>query len=112
MPDMSEAELQSAVIELAHLCRWRVAHFRPAPNGRGGWATPVSADGAGFPDIVMARNGEVIVAELKTKAGKLSPEQEAWMASLSSRDFADRRLRVYVWRPQSWINGEIELALH
>ena len=47
---MSERELQDAVIQLARLLGWRVAHFRPAMTTRG-WRTPVSADGAGFPDL-------------------------------------------------------------
>lgn len=50
-PSISEAELQSAVIELARTLGYRVAHFRAARTAQG-WRTPVEADGAGFPDLV------------------------------------------------------------
>ena len=108
---VSEAELQQAVIDFAHLLGWRVAHFRPAQNSRGGWRTPVSADGAGFPDLVLARNREVVIAELKSQVGRLRPEQTEWLAALAAIDPADRRLRTFVWRPSDWFDGSIAEAL-
>jgi VRR-NUC domain len=110
MTDMSEKELQQAVVALAHLRQWRVAHFRPAQT-EGRWSTPVSADGAGFPDLVLGRKGQVVMAELKARRGRLSDAQLDWLAALSTPDLADRRLRVYVWRPEDWVNGTIERAL-
>src|SRR4051794_27414866 len=58
-----EAVFQDQVIEIAHIYRWRVAHFRPAQTSRG-WRTPVAADGMGFPDLVLIRQPEMIIAEL------------------------------------------------
>src|SRR5205823_4705076 len=60
-----EAALQTQVIQLGHLYRWRIAHFRPALTAQG-WRTPVEADGAGFPDLVLTRSPELIIAELKS----------------------------------------------
>ena len=57
---MSEAVLQDAVIELANLKGWTVAHFRPAQNARGDWRTPVAAQGKGFPDLVMVRRDQLV----------------------------------------------------
>mgnify|MGYP003677610739 FL=1 len=81
-PAISEAQFQKQVIQLAQLLGWRVAHFRAAQTSRG-WRTPVAADGAGFPDLVLARRGQLIFAELKTQRGKLSNAQECWQEALS-----------------------------
>ena len=95
---MSEAELQAAVIDLAHVYRYRVAHFRPAQTGRG-WRTPVGADGAGFPDMVLAKPGRVLFVELKSATGRVSPRQLDWLEALMPDGF--------VWRPADWHSGEI-----
>jgi len=93
---MKEQELLNAVIELAHLYGWLVAHFRPAQTMHG-WRTAVSADGAGFPDCVMVHkeSGRVIYAELKSEEGKVSPEQQIWLETLAGCP----RNEVYLWRP-------------
>ena len=78
-PKMTEAQFQSGVLELAKLSGWVVAHFRPAKTSRG-WRTPVAADGAGWPDLVLVHpvRGKVLYRELKRDGGKLRPEQERW----------------------------------
>jgi VRR-NUC domain len=101
---LSEEELQSAVIELAHLFGWVVAHFRPAKTERG-WRTAVSADGAGFPDLVLVRE-RVIFAELKSQRGHLSEQQRMWSTSL-----VQAGAEIYTWRPAQWTSGEIEAVL-
>lgn len=86
----SEADFQTWVIGYAQLRGWRVAHFRPARTGRG-WRTPMQGD-PGFPDLVLARNGEIIFAELKAERGRLSAEQSQWAFALG---------RVWwEWRPR------------
>lgn len=75
-----ERHFQRQVIDLARLCGWRVAHFRPAQTVRG-WRTPVEADGAGFPDLLMVRGNELLALELKSAKGKATPEQEEWLAA-------------------------------
>ena len=93
---MTEAELQSAVLDLAALFGWKVAHFRPARTAHG-WRTPVSADGAGWPDLVLVHpdRGLVLFRELKADRGRLTLEQQAWQQWLTAagQDFA-------VWRPE------------
>jgi hypothetical protein len=102
---MTEVELQRAVIDCAHLFGWRVAHFRAARMGDGQWRTPVEGDGAGFPDLVMARE-RVIFAELKSQRGHLSEPQRQWSTRLVSAE-----AEVYLWRPSDWTSGAIEAVL-
>jgi hypothetical protein len=98
MPAELESEFQAKVIETARLLGYRVAHFRPALT-KHGWRTAVSADGAGFFDLVMVNpvRFRVIYAELKSETGKLSPEQKEW---------ADAMLKagqeVYCWKPNQF----------
>ncbi len=87
----TEAEFQTLVIDYAHLMGWRVAHFRPAQSRSGKWSTAMQGD-PGFPDLVLARDGVVILAELKSEKGQLSASQLQWSI------VAD----ALVWRPSDW----------
>jgi len=95
-PRDSEDAFQRAVIDLAHLYGWKVAHFRAARVRRGGrdiYETPVGADGKGFPDLVLAKKGRLtIFAELKSDKGKVRPEQKMWLELLGGE----------VCRPKDW----------
>ena len=100
---MSEAQLQDAIIELAHALGYRVAHFRPAQTSKG-WRTPVGADGKGFPDLVLAKpDKEVIFIECKSTKGKTSPEQEDWWRALMPN--------YYLFRPADYLNDTITEVL-
>jgi len=105
---VNERELQDAVIELARLLGYRCAHFRPAQTTRG-WRTPVSADGAGFPDLVLAhpKQRRLLFVELKAARGRLSMEQVEWLDTLTDSECAD----VFCWRPADWADGSIEAVL-
>lgn len=108
---MSEGQLQDAVIELARLLGWRVAHFRPAATGRG-YRTAVQGDGAGFPDLVLVRNGHLIFAELKADRGRHSLDQHEWLNDLLAVSVGSHRVWVYeCWRPSQWLDGTIERVL-
>jgi hypothetical protein len=102
---MLEAELQANVIHTARLLGWRVAHFRPAQTAKG-WRTPVEADGAGFPDLVMVRGDRLLVVELKSTRGTVSAFQAEWLERLEGTC-----AEVYVWRPRHWVDGTIEEVL-
>ena len=109
---MTEAQFQRSVIELAQLNGWKVAHFRPAQNGKGAWRTPVAADGAGFPDLVLVRD-RVIFAELKTNTGRVSPAQREWLDALTRAGANTHKaasVETVVWRPEDW--HEILAALN
>jgi len=100
---ITEAGFTRAVIELAGLCGWRVQHARPALRADGSWRTAICGH-AGFPDLCLARKGRVIFAELKTRKGKTSEVQDAWLAVLRTGP-----CEVYVWKPESW--DEIQTVL-
>lgn len=90
-----EAEFQSAVIEAAQWHGWIVHHTRNVQIRPGVWATPLQGD-RGFPDLVLARpkHGDLVFAELKAPRGRLTPEQELWLATLRSAG-----AEAYCWRP-------------
>lgn len=96
-----EAEFQEQVIGLARANGWRVAHFRAVrvqrKNGQVYHETPVAADGAGFPDLILVRRGRLIVAELKVGANTTTAEQDAWLAA-----FKAAGAETYVWYPLDW----------
>lgn len=103
---MNERQWQKLVTDYAALNRWVRAHFRPAPTGRGKWVTPVALDGAGFPDLVLARDDPpgLLFVELKTDRGVLSAGQAAWLAVLTAAG-----ARAVVWRPRQW--AEVQRVL-
>lgn len=119
---ITEAAWQKVVLDYAALTGWRRAHFRAARTERG-YRTPVEADGAGFPDLVLVRQPELLFVELKAERGRLSPDQSAWLADLQacadsaapwlrredSPHGGNPRLEVYVWRPSDW--PEVERRL-
>ena len=99
-----EKDWQRDVIRLAQTLGWRVAHFRPAHTSKG-WRTAVAADGAGFPDLCLVRD-RVIFAELKTEKGRVTEEQQEWIAALEVAG-----VESYVWRPTD-LDDVMAVLLH
>lgn len=93
----TEAQLQKAVIDAAHTFGWLVHHVKPARTPDGKYLTRIAGD-AGFPDLVLARRGEVVFVELKSKVGRVRPQQKVWFEALPE---------VLVWRPEQWQDGTI-----
>lgn len=87
---LSEASFQNTVIEYAHLRGWLVHHSRAARTGKG-WRTAIQGD-AGLPDLVLARNGKVVLAELKRTGGRATDAQRAWLEASDG----------HLWSPQHW----------
>jgi hypothetical protein len=94
---ISERAFQQAVIEAAQIAGWRVAHFRPAETKKG-WRTPVQADGAGFPDLVLVKPPRVLFVELKAQTGSLTQAQMTWLTELG----CSSQIGVFEWRPADW----------
>jgi hypothetical protein len=97
-----ELQFQKTVTAFAHLNGWKVASFRPARvlrHGQETYETPVSADGAGFPDLVLVhrRRGLLVVAELKIGKNRPTPKQRDWLQC-----FTAAGISAYVWKPQDW----------
>jgi hypothetical protein len=100
LPRLTEAQFQQRIVDLAKLTGWHCVHYRPAWQG-GKWRTPMTGH-AGAPDLILARRGVVILAELKTDRGRLSVEQDAWIDALGEH--------ARVWRPDDWDDIAAELA--
>jgi VRR-NUC domain-containing protein len=64
----------------------------------GSWRTPVTADGAGWPDLCLVRPPRILFAELKSESGTLRPNQTEWLDVLRLLP----QVEVYLWRPGDW----------
>lgn len=89
---VTERQLQNVVIGFARARRWLVHHSRPAVNRSGKWATHIEGH-TGFPDLVLARDGRVVMIELKSEGGRVSTTQRMWH---------DQLPEVLVVRPSEW----------
>lgn len=77
LPPLTEAQYQRQVTDVAELLGYEWAHFRPAQTAHG-WRTPVSGPiGAGWPDLILARerDGRLLFVECKAHRRKVTPEQ-------------------------------------
>ena len=84
LKSVTERDWQGYVVALARLHGWLVYH-------------PLDSRGstAGYPDLTMVRDGRLVVAELKSMAGKVSVAQEQWLAAFG----AVPGVLADVWRP-------------
>lgn len=80
---MTEADLLRAVTKAARLYGWMLHHDLPVRDMRGRTRTAVAGD-TGFPDLVLARAGEVIIVELKSESGRFEPGQKEWLRALGT----------------------------
>lgn len=92
-PPMSEDDWETRVMDFAKLHGWKVCHYLPAIRQSGRISTAVKGDRGG-PDLQLARRGVVLLVELKTNSGTLSPEQREWLDECG--EHGD------VWRPRDW----------
>lgn len=60
------------LIDAARLQRWLVFHVFDSRRSE-----------PGFPDLIAIRYGELLVWELKTQKGRLSPQQDRWLDAWS-----------------------------
>jgi hypothetical protein len=93
--NMTEAQLQTAVMRLARALGWLTYHtqfsIRSVP---------------GFPDLLMVHPQHGLVAlELKTSRGRVGPAQQDWITALG------RHIYARVIRPSDLIDGTVEKIL-
>lgn len=87
--DASEKEFQAQVVELATWLGWSVYHTFDSRRSA-----------AGFPDLTLVRDGEMIMAEVKSQTGRVRSSQLDWYARLLLvQDAAPDAFAVRVWRP-------------
>jgi hypothetical protein len=102
---MTEDELLSAVCQMASVAGWRYYHIR---NSRAG----VTQGHTGFPDLVLTRDGRLLLVELKREQRIPTPRQQAWLSALQQvAAAAAHAVSVHVWRPSDWHSGDIERVL-
>lgn len=91
MAQLSEDDFLTMVIDRARARGWMVYHPRPARSSKG-WRTPGQGTPVGFPDLVLARDGEVLIRELKSETGRVTDAQQSWLDACGGE----------VWRPSDW----------
>lgn len=87
---MTENGLKQLVLRMAYANGWAVYHVPQATMRNGG--------GRGYPDLTLARDGEVLWIELKATGGQLTSDQRMWEAALPA---------FHVIRPYDWHQGRV-----
>lgn len=90
---LTEGQLQRRILDLAAWRRWRAVHIRPLWQRDGKMVTAYEGD-SGLPDLILARAGRVILAELKNETGKPTADQQKWLDAAGPNG--------YLWRPSDW----------
>lgn len=91
-------------MDLCKLLGLYVHHCRPAKTDKG-WRTAIQGD-AGFVDLVICGQADVLFRELKSATGKPSTAQAAWIGRLHTAG-----ANVDIWRPGDLAIGRIEREL-
>ena len=52
----------------------------------------------GFPDLVLMKPPRLLVVEVKTEKGRLTPAQRMWLDAFRGCPAVE----VFVWRPSDW----------
>lgn len=80
---MTEKEWQALIVEHARLHGWSGYHQFDSRRSQPGW-----------PDLVLVRPPELLMVELKSASGKLTPEQADTLTSLAACG-----VETAIWRP-------------
>lgn len=99
----SERDFQRAVMDLARQTGWTVGHIHDSRRQIAPGNFVGDIDAAGLPDLLLARGGQLIFAELKSQRGRLASGQVRWLDALRQVAVnAPAQLAVHVWRPADW----------
>lgn len=84
LPALTEKEFQAQVIDLATTLGWTTYHPWLSIRSPRGW-----------PDLAMCRPPRLVLAELKSERGKVTPAQAGWLDLLGQCPGVE----VHLWRP-------------
>ena len=89
---LTEAQFQTLVIEMAtDIYKWEVFHDGDSRRSN-----------AGFPDLVLVKDGKLIFAELKREKNAYpSKAQMNWLAKLRDVGNSSDNVLAVLWRPSS-----------
>lgn len=90
---LNEEQFKARVMAYAQLRQWRICHYRPART-TSGWRTPLEGH-RGAPDLILARDGRVLLVELKSEKGGMRPGQVEWGMAIGPEHYR-------LWRPSDW----------
>ncbi len=99
-----EEAFMRRIMDLAKQAGWWCYHARSARTAKG-WRTPVSGDGAGFPDLLLSRGRRLVLIECKVVGGKPTTEQKTWMEKLK-----ETGAECFCLSPKDWEKIEVLLA--
>jgi hypothetical protein len=95
---MTEAELQTAVTDLAESLGLAALHVRDVRREHRAWK--------GFPDLLIVGPAGLLFRELKPAGGQLRAAQKQWAWRLKQA-----RQDAGEWRPADWRSGRIAAEL-
>lgn len=98
LKSIKERDFSVAIREYAEGHGWLV-HYQQTTGFMGSGGKWRAMAPGGWPDLIMARNGEMIAAELKReiggKAGEPREDQRAWLSAIDAVEGAS----AYHWKP-------------
>lgn len=96
--NMNEGRLLRQIVGLAHRWDWLTYHTHRSDRSEPGW-----------PDLVLLHvaRRRLLIVELKTKRGRVTPAQQQWLDGLAAVGIDAR-----VWRPADLASGEITRTLN
>ena len=113
---ITERQFTKQVIDLAGWYGWLRFHQLPGMSKSGRWLSATQGD-IGWPDLFLVhpKRCQIVIAELKTEAGRLTPGQELWLDAITGcwDRLLERNdnltLRVFLWTPSQ--SDDIEAVL-
>lgn len=90
---LTETGFQQKITDRAEALGWMVYHTYDSRRSN-----------AGFPDLVLARDGVVVFIEVKSAKGRISEDQARWAKALGEGycEGVAGEYCYFLWRPSDW----------